>query len=136
MQFKVPQFIEVEDKIFGPFTFKQFIYLLGGGGLTFILWKLLPHVVAIFFILPVLAFSLALTFYRVNNKPFIDLVQSFFEYTTKDKLYVWRKEANKKEEKKDTPVDTTTSYVPRLSDSKLKEISWGLDVIDLNKKSE
>ncbi|TSC80302.1 MAG: hypothetical protein G01um101429_152 [Parcubacteria group bacterium Gr01-1014_29] len=31
-QFQVPQFIEVEDKIFGPLTTKQFFYLLGGGG--------------------------------------------------------------------------------------------------------
>ena len=134
MQYKVPQFIEVEDKIFGPFTFKQFIYLLGGGGLTFILWKLLPHIIAIFFILPVLAFSLALTFYRVNNKPFIDLVQSFFAFTTKDKLYVRHKEPKKAEEKKTTD-ETASPYVPKLSDSRLKEISWGLDVIDLNKKN-
>jgi len=32
MRFEVPQFIEVEDKIFGPFTWKQFIYLMGGEG--------------------------------------------------------------------------------------------------------
>ncbi len=33
MRFEVPQFIDVEDKIFGPFTFKQFLYLAGGAGL-------------------------------------------------------------------------------------------------------
>ena len=27
MQYQVPQFIEVEDKIFGPLTFKQFLYI-------------------------------------------------------------------------------------------------------------
>jgi hypothetical protein len=29
MQFRVPQFIDIEDKLFGPLTFKQFIYLAG-----------------------------------------------------------------------------------------------------------
>ena len=30
MQYQVPQFIEVEDKIFGPLTFKQLVYVVGG----------------------------------------------------------------------------------------------------------
>ena len=47
MRFQVPQFIEVEDKIFGPLTLKQFIYLAGAGGLVFVLWRVLPLFVAI-----------------------------------------------------------------------------------------
>ena len=39
MQFQVPQFIEIEDKIIGPFTVKQFIYLVGGAGMDFIILK-------------------------------------------------------------------------------------------------
>ena len=34
MMFSVPQFIDVEDKIIGPLTLKQFIYLAGGAGLS------------------------------------------------------------------------------------------------------
>ena len=41
MQFKVPQFLDIEDKIFGPFTFKEFVYLAGGAGLCFVLYRLL-----------------------------------------------------------------------------------------------
>ena len=41
MQFKVPQFLDIEDKIFGPFTFREFVYLTGGGGMCFVLYKLL-----------------------------------------------------------------------------------------------
>src|SRR3990172_12458701 len=42
MQFQVPQFIEIEDKIFGPLTFKQFIYVAGGAGACYLLWRVLP----------------------------------------------------------------------------------------------
>jgi len=42
MRFKVPQFIDIEDKIFGPFSFKQFVYLAGGAGLCYIFFKTLP----------------------------------------------------------------------------------------------
>ena len=41
-------------------------------------------------------------------------------FTTKDKLYVWHKEPKKAEEKK-TSDETAVPYVPKLSDSKLKE---------------
>lgn len=80
MRFQVPQFIEVEDKIFGPLTFKQFIYLAGGGGMIAILFTLLPKILAFFVSLPILAVALALAFYRVNNRPFISTMESFFKY--------------------------------------------------------
>ena len=42
MQFKVPQFIDMEDKIVGPLTLKQFAYILGAGGFSFLLWTFIP----------------------------------------------------------------------------------------------
>ena len=42
MHFQTPQFIEIEDKIFGPLTLKQFIYLAGAAGLSFTAYSLLP----------------------------------------------------------------------------------------------
>ena len=69
MQFKVPQFLEIEDKIFGPFTFKEFIYLAGGAGICYMLFKLLGFLVGLIPILLVAGFALLLTFYHPNNKP-------------------------------------------------------------------
>ena len=43
-QYKVPQDVEAEDKLLGPFTFRQFIYLMIAGGLIavgFLLFKIL-----------------------------------------------------------------------------------------------
>jgi len=71
MQFKVPQFLDIEDKIFGPFTFRQFVYLAGGAGFCFVLYKLLGLLWAALPILLVGGLSAALTFYRPNNKPFL-----------------------------------------------------------------
>ena len=42
MDYQVPQFIEVEDKLVGPLTFKQFVYLAGGAGICVILFVFLP----------------------------------------------------------------------------------------------
>ena len=62
MKFQVPQFTDVEDKIFGPLTLKQFVYIAGGGGLSFLLWRTLPFLISVPLILAALAFSGALAF--------------------------------------------------------------------------
>ena len=38
MQFQVPQFVEVEDKIVGPLTLKQFLYVGGAVGASLLLF--------------------------------------------------------------------------------------------------
>ncbi len=138
MQFRVPQFIDVEDKIFGPFSFRQFVYLVGGAGISFILYKILPLLIAIIFILPVLGLSLALTFAKVNNKPFINALESYLSYASQSKLYVWKKRTRETKSKDSgIPIPpAVNTYIPKLSESKLKDMSWSLDVLDVNKKDK
>ncbi len=139
MQFHVPQFIEVEDKIFGPFTFKQFIYLAGGAGMAFVVYKILdsflPLVITLFFVIPIVALAVAFAFYKINDKPFIYSVEAAFRYYLGEKLYIWKKENRPMEiTKKAKKGDADNSLVPRLSDSKLKDLSWGLDVLTTSKE--
>jgi hypothetical protein len=131
MKFQVPQFIEVEDKIFGPLTFKQFIYIAGGVGMAFMLWNFLPGFLAILLIIPVASFSLALAFYKLNNKPFINVVEASFRYLIGSKLYLWKKEIKPQTAGK-AAVPAAPLYVPRLSESKLRDIAWELDIHDRN----
>ena len=129
MRYQVPQFIEIEDKIIGPLTIKQFVYLAGGAGMSFIIYTYLPFYLALLLIVIVIPLALALAFFKLNNKPFIDFLESAFLFYTKQNLYIW-----KREEKKPTVKAGAGSasgrqvYVPRLSDSKLKELSWSLDI--------
>src|SRR5690606_31148282 len=97
MRFEVPQFIDIEDKVFGPFTFKQFVYLAGGAGASIVSWVLLPKVVAIPLILVFCGLGAALAFYKVNNKPFVDFLEAALRYTAGGKLYIWKKEVQKVE---------------------------------------
>ena len=130
MRFQVPQFIEIEDKIFGPLTFKQFVYVAGGVGLSAVLFIFLPKFLAVLVALPVAIFSAALAFYKVNGKPFVNVVEAFVTYSLTSKLYIWKKE--------EKPIQKAASaqgsgepkqvYVPKLSESKLKELTWSLDI--------
>ena len=92
MRFEVPQYIDVEDKIFGPFTFRQFAYMVGGLGLVYLIWNLLPVYFAIPLIIPVGGLSIAMAFVKVNGKPLINVMEAGFMYTIRKKLYLWKKE--------------------------------------------
>lgn len=137
MRFQVPQFIEVEDKIFGPLTLKQFIYLAGAGGVVFILWRIFPLIVAIIIAAPIIALALALAFYKINRRPFVFVLESAFRYMLSNRLYVWKskdikqmKKKNLREEKTHLSAQAEESaiHVPKLSGSKLKDIAWSLDI--------
>lgn len=132
MRFQVPQFTEIEDKIFGPLTLKQFIYLAGGAGGIVILYGFLPLFLTIFFSIPIGLFALALAFYKVHNQPFIKVVENAFHYITSSRLYLW-----KKREKTVKPSEeavsankrvATETYMPKLSKSKLNDLAWSLDI--------
>src|ERR1035437_1141385 len=91
MRYQVPQFIEIEDKIIGPLTIKQFVYLAGGAGMSFIAYRFLTLLLALPVIAVIIVLSLALAFYKVNNRNFIELLESVFSFYTKERLYIWKK---------------------------------------------
>lgn len=142
MQFKVPQFLEIEDKIFGPFTFRQFAYLAGGAGFCFVIYKLVGLLLGLIPILIVAGFSLMLTFYRPNDKPFIDMIEASLKYFTQSKLYIWKKQSQKNSsdaqrvalESEKRVTENATGL--KLSGSKLRDLAWSLDVLDLSKNKE
>ncbi|MES2930617.1 MAG: PrgI family protein [Patescibacteria group bacterium] len=135
MQFKVPQFIDVEDKIFGPFTFRQFMYLIGGAGMIYVIYKFLPLWIGIFLMIPVAGLAVLLTFYKINNKPFIYYLQAAINYGVGSKLYVWKQRLVKHGDASSHRTSDTASeipdkisVVPMMSSSKLKDLSWSLDI--------
>jgi hypothetical protein len=129
MEYQVPQFIEVENKIVGSLTLKQFIYVAGGGGLCIVFFVYFSKVVAILLSIPVIALAGALSFYKINGKPFVELLEAGFTYYTRSKLFLWKHEDS-------APPSTTSSAEPaslvqkkisRLTRGKLSELAWSLD---------
>ncbi|HWC57400.1 MAG TPA: PrgI family protein [Candidatus Paceibacterota bacterium] len=134
MQFKVPQFIDVEDKVVGPFTFRQFIYLAGGVGAVYLSFKILPALIALFVAPVFAALAVALTFYKYNDKPFINLLESLVRFYARSRLYLWHKQAPSPQ-KKESSAPTSPHARAALTESKLKTLSWSLDVIDPKSES-
>jgi len=135
MEFKVPQFIDIEDKIAGPFTFAQLVFIVGGLAMSYVIWTILPPLLT-FIKVPlvalVAALSLSLTFYpkEKHGRPFVEVLESGLKFFfLKNKLYTWKRVPKEQVVTKKEPEKTKISInVPSLSESKLKNLSWSLDV--------
>ncbi len=130
MQFQVPQFIEVEDKIIGPLTFRQFVFIAGGFGMAYVFWRLLPIFLSGPLIIGVGALAASLAFFQYNGRPFIVGLENGFYYYLHTKLYLWNNTRKKKVAKKTQDIITPRGdvYIPKISDSKLHELAWSLDI--------
>ena len=134
MRYQVPQFIEVEDKIFGPLTFRQFVYLAGGAGACYVLWRIFPSYIAAPLILGTGGLAVALAFLQYNGRPFISALEHGFYFLIKTKLYLWSnktaqiKKGVRDEEAENRVIRKPLAYIPKLSGSKLHELAWSLDI--------
>ena len=90
MQFQIPQFIEVENKIVGPLTLRQFLYLAGAGAFSFIfyfvleiwLWLLITAIMG--------AIAISLAFIKYNGQPLPRIAWMAFSFFWKPKFYLWQ----------------------------------------------
>jgi len=89
-QFTVPQFIDVEDKIIGPITVRQFIIILFGSLIIFILFKFF----SLLYLLTVGSFvfinMILFAFFKVAGRPFHFFVLNFVQTLMKPSLRVWQ----------------------------------------------
>lgn len=137
MEYQVPQFIEVEDKIFGPFTLRQFIFVAGGIGICVALVLYLPRIIGIALAVPVAALSWALAFYKYNERTFIEILEAGFNYYSKNRLYLWRKQDKPQAMAVvPAPVAPPTPEQVGLSQSKLKDLAWALDIQERGQEPE
>ena len=130
MQFEVPQFIEVEDKIIGPFTWKQFVYLAGGAGMLVVGFFVLPFFIFILLAIPVGALSAFLAFHKVNSRPFSIFLESFLRYFTGTRMYFWKKEEEQTVIRGDRP-STLSNPVEYTQKKQLSSLSRKLDLTSI-----
>ena len=131
-QFVVPQFIDVEDKIFGPVTTRQFLILLVAGLFLFIAFKLADTALFIFFLATLGSFSLILAFVKINGQAFHYFLLNLFQTLRRPSRRIWYKmdtddelEILRKIEKVDLPEKAVS--VPSLSYSRLRDLTLAVN---------
>jgi len=96
-QLVVPQFIDVEDKILGPVTVRQFLILLAGGLLIFLAYKFADFALFITSLALICGLSLVFAFVKVNGQTFHYFLLNIGQTVRRPPLRIWRKVFTKKE---------------------------------------
>jgi len=132
-QFVVPQFIDVESKIIGPISVRQFIMLLATGIVIYINYELFSRVNFWYFAISslfIFAFGGTLAFLRINGRPFHYFLLNLFNTFKEPRLRVWNKEFTKIDfkKKKERPVGSKVIPLKKpLSSSRLAKLSLIVD---------
>jgi hypothetical protein len=128
-KFVVPQFIDIEDKIIGSITTRQFVIIIVTGLLVFLSYRLSEFNL---FLLQggfILIVGMTLAFVRINGSPFHIFALNFISRLRKPELRVWRKELLV-EVKEKNPADLESEvFIPKqhLSATKLSELALIVD---------
>ncbi len=129
-QFVVPQFLDVEAKIIGPITGRQFVILLSVLVLDFIIYRLFLNLFVVLIIaIPLTGLAFIFAFAKVNGQPFHNIALNMLQTFRKPRLRVWDKSFSeqmlKERMKKDAiePVITSEPIKKPMDSSRLSELS-------------
>lgn len=93
-QYKIPQNLDIEDKILGPFTLKQFLYIIVGGITIYVLFNIIGIKNLTLFLaisIPIALLVLALVFIKINERPFVDFIFYFLQFLKEPRERRWIK---------------------------------------------
>lgn len=131
-QFVVPQFLDVEDKVIGPITVRQFIILLISGGIEFAAWRFAD--LSLFLLISFFnaVFTILFAFIKINGRPIHFFLLNIIQTSKRPWLRLWIKEFDstefhaKKEAAKDKRIEMPKSKY-KVGTSRLAELSLIVD---------
>lgn len=127
-QFVVPQFIDVEDKIFGPITTRQFVILLSAGLVLFVAFKLADITLFIFLAALIGGSALVLAFVKINGQPFHYFLLNIVQTVRRPSRRIWYKsfsnaELNELIKSGKVEMVEAVKEVPRMSYNRIRDLS-------------
>ena len=128
-QFVVPQFLDVEPKVIGPITIRQFIILIVLALIEFIIYRVFLNILVVIGLgIPILFLGLVLAFAKFNGQPAHFIILNMVQTLRRPGMRVWDKVLTTAEIKarivkeKEAPPPPPPSKAP-LSRSRLSEMS-------------
>ena len=92
MRFRVPQFIETEEKVVGPFTLKQFLWIGGAGALLLIIFQAgLNNFLSFFIAAIIIGVAGLMAFFKVDGEPLPVYLSRMLTFAAGTKRYYFRK---------------------------------------------
>ncbi len=131
-QIVVPQFLDVEDKIIGPITVRQFIEMLIGGMLVFIFYRIFDFSLFVLASIIVIVFTLVVAFVKINGQSFHYFILNLISTLKNPRLKVWRKDISdlslKRAREKEPAIRLPNTMIRhQVSASRLSELALIVD---------
>ena len=131
MQYKVPQNIDLADKVIGPLTMIQFLYLLAGGVVIYLVFNVAgPGVLFYITAIPVGALSLGLAFLKIQDQPLMHFITAGFIFYLRPKQRIWQRFGSNIITVRDLPKAKKEEEFPAkksVNKSELEKLAYTLD---------
>lgn len=137
-QFLVPQFIDVEPKIFGPISLRQFLVIVVGIISSVMAFKFADISLFILEFIIIVGITILFAFIKVNGQLFHFFLLNIFEFFLGSNIRVWKKEEQHFNALIDHVSDEkkTSTEKDKVSESKLSQLSLVLDTGGAYKEDE
>ena len=129
-QFTVPQFIDVEDKIIGPITSRQFIIFLTAAIIIAITYRLFDFTLFITNAIIIFLIAVTLGFVKINGRPFHFFLLNIIQTWRRPNVRVWNNRLAPLVDEERIPTlkfDSTKSSKEYYKKSRLAELSLVVD---------
>jgi hypothetical protein len=129
-QFTVPQFIDVEDKIIGPITARQFVVLLVAAIIIAISYKIFDFALFVTFSIIIFIIAVTIGFVKINGRPFHFFLLNAVQTMRRPGVRVWNNRLAPVINIEKIPIlkfDSSHSTKEYYEKSKLAELSLVVD---------
>lgn len=128
----MPQFIDVEDKIIGPITARQFIILLSGFLVVALCYRLFDFTMFIMLGILILGSAGTIAFLKINGMPFHFFILNFFQTLSRPGLRIWNNDINRQAvhfepEEKKMPLAIEPLPIRAYASSRLSQLALMVD---------
>lgn len=131
-QYNIPQFIDSEDKIFGPITIRQFAVLAIGVVIGGFLWYFKPNLgFFIISMIPVVTATFAFAFLKINGQNFDIFLVNVVIYILKPTLFLWSRDVDPTQSVIKITIEKRKASFRReegeYKQSRVEAVAWTLD---------
>ncbi|MCL1839684.1 PrgI family protein [Candidatus Saccharibacteria bacterium] len=131
-QYKVPQDVEADDKLLGPFTFRQFIYLIIATGMIALAWALFQVFPLLVIIpVPIILFFGALALPLKKDQPMETYLAALVSFYLKPRKRFWEPGQSESTIRITAPKKVEASRVKDISQAEASHrLSFLAEIVD------
>jgi hypothetical protein len=96
MRFQVPQFVDIEDRIIGPLTLKQFLIYLFAVMVCIPIYLIADLSLFLTLSLPILAVAAMFAHFKLYGKTLEQVIMNCVRFYTQGQVFIWRRTGTEK----------------------------------------